>query len=75
MKLKNVMRAVARFAREKAAVSALEYAIVVGVVVAGVGGAVVAFTDSTETAISAIGTKVTTGAGTVEQLDAASPGP
>ena len=38
MKVKNILRAVARFTRAKEAVSALEYAIVVGVVVAGVGG-------------------------------------
>ncbi len=61
MKLKNVMRAVARFARAKKAVSALEYAIVVGVVVAGVGGAVYAFTGTVETAVTNIGTKVTDG--------------
>ncbi len=58
MKVKKVMRAVARFAREKAAVSALEYAIVVSVVVAGVGGAVWAFSGSVETAIGDIGTAV-----------------
>ena len=65
MKVKNILRAVARFARAKEAVSAMEYAIVVGVVVAGVGGAVVAFTDSVETAIDDIATNVTSGAGTV----------
>ena len=69
MKLKNVMRAVARFAREKAAVSALEYAIVVGVVVAGVGGAVYAFTGTVDSAIDTIGTQVTDGAATVQQGD------
>ena len=45
MKVKNILRAVARFTRAKEGVSALEYAIVVGVVVAGIGGSVVAFTD------------------------------
>ena len=69
MKVKNFLRAVARFTRAKEGVSALEYAIVVGVVVAGVGGAVYAFTDATETAIASIGTKVTTGTGTVETAD------
>ena len=58
MKLKNVLRALARFTRAKEAVSALEYAIVVGVVVAGVGGAVVAFTDVVTTQISETGTAV-----------------
>ena len=64
MKLKNVMRVVARFAREKAAVSSLEYAIVVSVVVAGVGGALWAFSDDLQTAIASIGTAVETTAAT-----------
>ena len=38
MKVKNILRAVARFTRAKEGVSALEYAIVVGVVVAESGG-------------------------------------
>lgn len=58
MKVKNVLRAVARFTRAREAVSALEYAIVVSVVVAGVGGAVWAFVGDTETAISTIGAQV-----------------
>ena len=69
MKVKNILRAVARFTRAKEGVSALEYAIVVGVVVAGVGGAVYAFTGTTETAIASIGTKVTTGVATTETAD------
>ena len=59
MKVKNFLRAVARFTRAKEGVSALEYAIVVGVVVAGVGGAVVGFTDIMSDEIEAIGTEVT----------------
>ncbi len=58
MKVKNFLRAVARFARAKEAVSALEYAVVVSVVVAGVGGAVWAFVGDTQTAIESIGTAV-----------------
>ncbi len=58
MKVKNILRAVARFTRAKDAVSALEYAIVVGVVVAGVGGAVVLFSDNVETTVGAIGQAV-----------------
>ena len=38
MKLKTMLRFLGRFARAQEAVSALEYAIIVGVVVAGVGG-------------------------------------
>ena len=58
MKVKNFLRAVARFTREKAAVSAMEYAIVVGIVAAGVGGAVWAFTGDVTTAVETIGTAV-----------------
>ena len=58
MKVKNFLRAVARFTRAKEGVSALEYAIVVGVVVAGIGGSVVAFTDILEAEITEIGTTV-----------------
>lgn len=58
MKLKNILRALARFTRTKEAVSALEYAIVVGVVVAGVGGAVVAFTDIMSDEIDKVGKAV-----------------
>ena len=65
MKVKNFLRAVARFTRAKEGVSALEYAIVVGVVVAGVGGAVVGFTDIMSDEIDTIGTSV----GAVEVKD------
>lgn len=44
-----------RFLRAGNAVSALEYTILVGVVVAGIGGALIAFSDSTETAMTNIG--------------------
>ena len=60
MKVKNVLRAVARFTRAKEGVSAMEYAIVVGIVVAGVGGAVWAFTDDVETAVGTIGDRCET---------------
>ena len=33
----------------------MEYAILVGIIVAGVGGALIAFSDSTETALKNIG--------------------
>ena len=69
MKVKNILRAVARFTRAKEGVSALEYAIVVGVVVAGVGGAIYTFTGTTETAITTIGSKVTAGVATTETAD------
>ena len=65
MKVKNFLRAVARFARAKEGVSALEYAIVVGVVVAGVGGAVVAFSGLVEDEIDEIGAQLSGASGTV----------
>ena len=67
MKLKTMLRFLGRFARAQEAVSALEYAIIVGVVVAGVGGAVAAFTGDVEDAIEGISTDVTAGTNTVGQ--------
>ena len=80
MKVKNVLRAVARFTRAKEGVSAMEYAIVVGIVVAGVGGAVWAFTGDVETAVGTIGDAVTATAnsfpaGTLAQPASPSPSP
>ena len=65
MKLKTMLRFLGRFVRAQEAVSALEYAIIVGVVVAGVGGALAMFTGDVEDAIEGVGTKVTTATGTV----------
>ena len=75
MKVKNVLRAVARFTRAKEGVSAMEYAIVVGIVVAGVGGAVWAFTDDVEDAVGSIGTAMKTTAGTAPTGTLAAPAP
>ena len=58
MKLNNILRFILRFVRAKEAVSALEYAILVGVIVAGVGAALVTFSDSIEGALGKIGTSV-----------------
>ena len=46
------------FMRAKEAVSALEYAVLVGVVVAGVGGAVAVFSDNVADTVEEIGTAV-----------------
>lgn len=51
----NFLQCSRRFLRAGRAVSAIEYAILVGVVVAGVGGALIAFSDSTETALTNVG--------------------
>ncbi len=56
--VKNILRFLGRFVRANKAVSALEYAILVGVIVAGVGGALVAFSTNIEEALTNIGDAV-----------------
>ena len=51
-------RRVRRFLQANEAVSALEYAILVGVIAVAVGAAIVAFSDDLTTAISNIGDAV-----------------
>lgn len=59
MKTRPVTRLFRRFARDNRAVSALEYAILVGVITAGVGAAVAAFTTEITDMIGTIGTNIT----------------
>ena len=59
------LRRVGRFLSCERAVSALEYAVLAGVVLAGVGVAIATFSDTVSTAITTLGTQVTTGVGTV----------
>ena len=70
-------RRLRRFLRANKAVSALEYAILVGVIAVAVGAAIVAFSGNLETAISAIGTDVakieTTGGGPLTGTPSPSP--
>ncbi len=62
MKSKHVSRRFRRFLKAKEAVSALEYAVLVGVVTVAVGGALLAFSGQIGNAISTIGdTVVNTG--------------
>ena len=68
MKTKYISRHLRRFLKANEAVSALEYAVLVGVVVVGVGGAIVAFSDSIEEAIADIGTKVEQTGNTAQKL-------
>ena len=56
--VRNIFRCLGRFVRANKAVSAMEYAILVGVIVAGVGGALLAFSDNIESALTNIGGKV-----------------
>ena len=63
MQTKQISRRLRRFLKADEAVSALEYAVLVGVVVVGVGGAIVTFSTSIETAIGSIGGGVTNSTG------------
>ena len=57
-KVKDVLRFCRRFFRADEAVSALEYAILVGVIVAGVAAALLLFAADIEEALVAIGGEV-----------------
>ena len=54
----SVLRSLRRFARAGEAVSALEYAMLVGIVAAVVAGALIAFSGNVTTAIDTLGTAV-----------------
>lgn len=55
MKLSNLSRRFRRYLRARKAVSALEYAILVGVIAVGIGGALLVFEGQVEQAITEIG--------------------
>ena len=55
MKPSNLSRQFRRFLRARKAVSALEYAILVGVIAVGIGGALLLFEDQVSEAITDIG--------------------
>ena len=56
--IKHKSRWFRRFARANEAVSALEYAILVGVIAVAIGTALVAFSGNIKTALGNIGAKV-----------------
>ena len=58
MKTKHISRRLRAFARANEAVSALEYAILVGVIVVGIGAALVAFENQITAALTTIGGNV-----------------
>jgi len=66
---------ISHFMRDRKAVSAMEYALVVGIVIAGVGGAVWAFTDDVETAVNTVGVKLGETAATAQSGSLAEPTP
>ena len=55
---KHISRRLRRFARANKAVSALEYAILVGVIAVGIATALATFEDSLTKALGTIGTAV-----------------
>ena len=57
-KTKHISRRLRRFVRTNEAVSALEYALLVGVVAIALGAALVTFTGNIETALTTIGTTI-----------------
>ena len=67
MKTKHRSRRLRRFLRANEAVSALEYAILVGVIAVGVGAALVTFGDNISTALTNLGTDVQTGVDAINQ--------
>ena len=60
MRTRPATRLFRRFARDNRAVSALEYAILVGVITAGVGAAVATFMGEIEGVITDIGNNIET---------------
>ena len=66
MKTKHKSRRLRRFLRATKAVSALEYAILTGVIVVGGGAALMAFEGNVQTALNSIGVDIQTVAGTVD---------
>ncbi|MCY3856676.1 MAG: hypothetical protein OXF78_10345 [Rhodospirillales bacterium] len=64
-----ILRRCGRFLRCERAVSALEYAVLAGVVIAGVGVAIIAFTGDVATAIGQVGDAIDDTGTTAETLD------
>jgi Flp pilus assembly pilin Flp len=58
MKTKHISRRFRRFAKANEAVSALEYAILVGVIAVAISAALLAFSGNITAALTAIGTEV-----------------
>ena len=69
MTIQTVSRRFRRFLRATEAVSALEYAILVGVVTVAIGAAVATFADDLQAVIEGIGDKVVSAGNTVDTGD------
>ena len=74
-KVKDALRFCRRFFRANEAVSALEYAILVGVIVGAVAVALVTFSGNITTALQNIGSKVSPITTTTPTLTGPSPSP
>ena len=66
------LRRCGRFLACERAVSALEYAVLAGVVLAGVGAAIIAFTGNVTDAIESLGTTIESGADSLDEADLSS---
>ena len=69
MQTKQISRRLRRFLKADEAVSALEYAVLVGVVVVGVGGAIYTFSGDVAEAITAVGNAVDDTGSSAQTLD------
>lgn len=69
MKTRHISRRFRRFAKANEAVSALEYAILVGVITIAVGAALVTFGENITTAIGKIGGQVVATGETADKVD------
>ena len=69
MNTKHISRRFRRFARANQAVSALEYAILVGVIAVAIAAAMVTFSDDITTSIGAIGDQVDNFTGSAPDAD------
>lgn len=60
MTMKQIPRRIRRFLKADQGVSTLEYAMMVGLMATAVGAAIVAFSDDVQTAITNVGTTIST---------------
>ena len=67
------LRRAGRFLACERAVSALEYAVLAGIVLAGVGAAIVVFAGDIAIAITTLGAQIPTGAATAPTANMAPP--
>ena len=65
----SLLRRSGRFLRCERAVATLEYAVLAGVALVGIGTAIVAFTDDIALSITQLGDQIETGTGTVQDAN------